>query len=318
MRKYKSIAIFAMLIGIATTTVFVGCEKKENPVVEQRKDALKKQKEQQIIGGYLLQWSEKGHKGHGRLGNKVCVEGKDYCVLWFRQELEEDMTGFFIGIRTNKSDEKFAASIPSDPEPGNNNFPKRILVEFPNEWNTDINLDDFFEGRSDVFVLEEAMVEGEESLLAEMLGVDFPCVIKAGEYPMYMNGEGNYVVELMVERLSLDFNFWGTAIKLKIGDQDQLSSTYSGYSEFSEVSGRTGYVIYAEFLREWNDNSDAINIMNAILNQGGLDVNEDIIVDEDSYLFEVFPYPCIIRAGRYPVYTEDNENFVICFAVEPL
>ena len=66
MKRYKFIAIFAMLIGIATTAVFVGCEKKENPVVEQRKDALKRQKEQQIIGGYLVQWSPEGYKGHGR------------------------------------------------------------------------------------------------------------------------------------------------------------------------------------------------------------------------------------------------------------
>ena len=35
MKNIKFIAIFAMLIGIATTAVFVGCEKKENPVVEQ-------------------------------------------------------------------------------------------------------------------------------------------------------------------------------------------------------------------------------------------------------------------------------------------
>ena len=319
MKRYKFIAIFAMLIGIATTAVFVGCEKKENPVVEQRKDALKRQKEQQIIGGYLVQWSPEGYKGHGRLGNKVCVADGKRCFLWFRQELEAGMTGPYIGLRT--SEERFEADevvsgIPSNPEPGNNNFPKRILVEFPNEWNNATALDDFFEGRYDVFVLEEAMAEGEESLLAEMLGVDFPCIIKAGEYPMYMNGEGNYVVELMVERLSLDFNFWGTAIKLKIGDQDQLSSTY--YSEFSEVSGRTGYVIYAEFLREWNDNPNAIYIMESIRDNGGLDVNEDIIIDEESPLFEIFPYPCVIQAGRYPVYTEDNENFVICFAVEPL
>ena len=70
------------VIIFATTAVFVGCEKKENPVVEQRKDALKRQKEQQIIGGYFTQWSPKGHKGHGRLGNKVCVDGKGRCFLW--------------------------------------------------------------------------------------------------------------------------------------------------------------------------------------------------------------------------------------------
>ena len=57
--------------------------------------------------------------------------------------------------------------------------------------------------------------------------------------------------------------------------------------------------------------------MESIRDNGGLDVNEDIIVDEDSYLFEVFPYPCVIRAGRYPV-NEEGDDFVICFAVEPL
>ena len=309
----------AMVIIFATTAVFVGCEKKENPVVEQRKDALKKQKLK--LGFYFVQATvDRNFKKVGSIGNKVCVTGDKTCRYWFRQELKLDW-GFYIGLHTNEKKfeaDEVVSAIPSDPEPENRNFPKRILFEYPNEWNNASALDRHFEGRYDFFVLEDAMAEGEESLLAEMLGVDFPCIIKAGEYPMYMNGEGNYVVELMVERLSLDFNFWGTAIKLKIGDQDQLSSTYSGYSEFSEVSSMTGHVIYAEFLREWNDNPNAINIMESIRAQGGLDVNEDIIVDEDPYLFEVFPYSCVIRAGRYPVLTEDGENYIIAFAVEPL
>ena len=312
MKRYKFIAIFAMLAVIATTAVFVGCEKKENPVVEQRKDALKKQKLK--LEGVVAQWKN-GKKGEGKKDNKICVGEGWKCVLWFRDEVEVDMDGYFLKWKF-ESESKFSLSKVCDPAPENREFPKRILVEFPNEWNNATALDDFFEGRYDVFVLEEAMAEGEESLLAEMLGVDFPCIIKAGEYPMYMNGEGNYVIEFMVDRISLDFNFGGTTIKLKIGDQDQLSSTY--YSEFSEVSDRTGYVIYAEFLSEWNDNPDAINIMESIRDNGGLDVNEDIIVDEDSYLFEVFPYPCVIRAGRYPVLTEDGENYIIAFAVEPL
>ena len=62
MRKYKSIAIFAMLIGIATTAVFVGCEKKENPVVEQRKDALKRQKLK--LEGVVAQWKNEIGRTH--------------------------------------------------------------------------------------------------------------------------------------------------------------------------------------------------------------------------------------------------------------
>ena len=310
MNSKKIIAIFAMLIGIATTAVFVGCKKDDN-VVEQRKDALKKQKEHVKI--YIAQW-DLDHAGEGKGKDKTCTAEGNLCVLWIRHNLEEGMEGY---IAVEYEGLEKPTSIVSDPAPENREFPKRILVEFPNEWNTNINLDNFLGGGNE-FVVNEDIIEGEDSYLLEMLGIDDPCVIKAGEYPMYMNGEGNYVIEFMVDRISLDFDFWGRAIKLKIGDQDQLSSTYSDYSEFSEVSDRTGYVIYAEFLSEWNDNPDAINIMESIRDNGGLDVNEDIIVDEDSYLFEVFPYPCVIRAGRYPVYTEDNENFVICFAVEPL
>lgn len=317
MNSKKFIAIFAMLAVIATTVVFIGCEKKENPVVEQRKDALKRQKylslpeNNEDVDQVVVKWGQHG-VGHGC--NKYCIPPGFWCWLWCEHaNIMEDPGIFFDNLLDNES----VRAVVTDPEPGNRDFPKRITLEFPNEWNNGTALAEFL-GNENEFIVNEAIIEGEGSSLLGILGVEHPCVIKAGEYPMYMNGEGNYVVELMVDRISLDFNFWGTEIKLKIGDQDQLSSTYSGYSEFSEVSNRTGYVIYAEFLREWNDNPNAINIMNAILNQGGLDVNEDIIVDEDSYLFEVFPYPCVIRASRYPVYTEDNENFVICFAVEPL
>ncbi len=303
----------ATVIIFVTTAVFVGCEKKENPVVEQRKDALKKQKLK--LEGVVAQWKN-GKKGEGKKDNKICVGEGWKCVLWFRDEVEVDMDGYFLKWKF-ESESKFSLSKVCDPAPENREFPKRILVEFPNEWNESHELDEFFDGRYDVFVVEEAIVEEGDSPLAEMLGIDDLCVIKTGEYPMYMNNEGNYVIEFMVDRISLDFNFGGTTIKLKIGDQDQLSSTYSGYSEFSEVSDRTGYVIYAEFLREWNDNPNAIYIMESIRNNGGLDVNADIIVDEDSYLFEVFPYPCVIRAGRYPV-NEEGDDFVICFAVEPL
>ena len=60
MRKYKSIAIFAMLAVIATTAIFVGCEKKENPVVEQvEKQKIHKYMEEDTItirGGTHGQW----------------------------------------------------------------------------------------------------------------------------------------------------------------------------------------------------------------------------------------------------------------------
>ena len=44
MKKIKYIAIFAMLIGIATTAIFVGCEKKENQVVISKQKVVKQQK----------------------------------------------------------------------------------------------------------------------------------------------------------------------------------------------------------------------------------------------------------------------------------
>ena len=49
MKKIRCIAIFAMLVGIATTAIFIGCKNEDNKVVEQRKEALKKQKSNNFI-----------------------------------------------------------------------------------------------------------------------------------------------------------------------------------------------------------------------------------------------------------------------------
>ncbi len=49
MKKLVNVAIVATLVIFATTAIFVGCKNEDNKVVEQRKEALKKQKSNNFI-----------------------------------------------------------------------------------------------------------------------------------------------------------------------------------------------------------------------------------------------------------------------------
>ena len=185
MRKTRLLLGAIVLTVIAGVAIFISC-KKDVYTVNQ-----KGMNEHHLIGDVeggdfrivTIQWRQHGC-GHGK--DKSCCGQDGSCWLWFH-----------TGVKLIEDDNLFdtfggydAIAIVSNEDDDSGN----IILDFKYQYNTAAKLGEFFDLTNYLFVIEDDIVETEDSDLLEIIGTTSPCTIPAGAYPVNMRADGIRVV----------------------------------------------------------------------------------------------------------------------------
>ena len=170
---------------ITSAGIFYAC-KKDNNVVNQRdinKHYLIGETEESIT---IVEISDKGLEGSGRGKDKTCVTATKRCWIWFPPPPPGPGSDNGPDVKPDKPDDPDSPWIifKSTGFVSKNGTGNEIILDFKYRNNTVERLSELFNLTERVFVIEEDIVEEEDSYLLELMGTTLPCTIPAGSYPI--------------------------------------------------------------------------------------------------------------------------------------
>lgn len=168
-RKIKTILLTVFTIGIGMTICcFTGCEKTENVELENKLTNVNLKTGEPNTGIVILEVeiSEKGKKGEGKGKEKRCIPGERRCWIWnWFPEAQMSLAGNTVAVVSSDS-------------------ANQITLDFQYEYNKEIALQDIFDLKKGVFIIEEDIIEEDDSALLEFMKTLSPCMIPADSYPI--------------------------------------------------------------------------------------------------------------------------------------
>jgi hypothetical protein len=194
MSKINRMTIVANIIAAAVLVSgvsFTACQKEEKAAVKSEIKSERSKADKECIK--ILQVSEKGYKGSDHGSDKTCVAGEGRCWLWGPgpEDMDPDIkAGEVIVCFPDKHVAVISTGSSNDNGNDNGNEGQKITLDFTYQYNTMESLEELFDLTNNTFVIEEDIVEEDDSYLLELIGTTLPCRIPAGSYPITLSDDG--------------------------------------------------------------------------------------------------------------------------------
>ena len=175
--------IFLLTLVIISVFIFSSCKKEESKelISEITENEIP---DKQSVTILKVEISEKGWKGQGTGKDKTCVPGKNRCWIW-KWFPDEVIIGGSSTIAIASNEDNISSSI---------NSTKGILLDFKYKYNDKIALQELFDLTNNSFVINEDIIEENDSYLSELRGSSRPSKISAGTYSITEYSEGIKVI----------------------------------------------------------------------------------------------------------------------------